>query len=84
MTPFTPQQTRRYQYIEIRHVSESLSGKTHIWKVFNCRGGYQLGLIVYRNGWRQYVFEPDDATEYSAGCLDDISAFMKGCGSSHA
>jgi len=34
-------------------------------------------VIVYRPGWRQYVFEPDEATEYSSGCLDDISAFMK-------
>lgn len=72
-----PQQTRRYQYIEIRHVSDSPSGKTHIWEVLNRRGKYVLGLITYRAGWRQYVFLPDAATEYSAGCLDDISAFMK-------
>lgn len=76
MTPAISQ-TRRYQYVEIRHVSDSPSGKTNIWKVLNRRGRYPLGLIVYRPGWRQYVFEPDDATEYSGGCLDDISAFMK-------
>jgi hypothetical protein len=73
---FDAQQTRRYQYIEIRHHGDSPSGKTHIWKVYNRSGGYVLGWIAYRPGWRQYVFEPDDATEYSAGCLDDISAFM--------
>ena len=74
---FDATQTRRYQYIEIRYVRSSTSGKTHMWRVMNRSGGYPLGLIVYRPGWRQYVFEPDEATEYSAGCLDDISAFMK-------
>ena len=70
-------QTRRYKYIEIRHHSDSQSGKTHTWKVYNRTGGYVLGWIAYRAGWRQYVFEPDEATEYSAGCLDDISSFMR-------
>lgn len=72
-----PTDTRRCQYIVIRHVSTSPSGKTHTWRVLHRAHGYGLGLIVYRPGWRQYVFQPNEVTEYSAGCLDDISAFMK-------
>ena len=70
-------QARIYQYIEVRHLLSSKSGKTHTWTVLNRSGGYGLGYIEYRTGWRQYVFMPHEETEYSAGCLDDISAFMK-------
>ena len=68
---------RTFEFITIARVSNSPSGKTHIFKVCNKRGGYRLGLIVYRPGWRQYVFEPEEATEYSAGCLADIADFMR-------
>ena len=36
-----------------------------------------LGLIKFSGAWRQYVFEPDQETMWSAGCLEEIAKFLK-------
>ena len=45
------------------------------------RTGEPLGEIRYWPAWRQFVFEPAcfplNSTIWSAGCLDQISAFLK-------
>ena len=69
--------THHFEFIDIRYVKSSASGKTHLWDVYNKTHKYYLGSICYRPSWRQYVFEPDECTEFSAGCLEDITSFMR-------
>ena len=69
--------THHFEFIDIRYVKSSASGKTHLWDVYNKTHKYYLGSICYRPSWRQYVFEPDEYTEFSAGCLEDIASFMR-------
>jgi hypothetical protein len=59
------------------------TGKTQSWSVVNKSGGYQLGLILWYNGWRQYVLRPIENTEYNDTCLDTINAFMKRLNKEH-
>ena len=35
-----------------------------------------LGVIVFDPRWRQYVFVPEDKTEWCDDCLEEISAFL--------
>lgn len=45
-----------------------------------CRNkeGTLLGLVIFEQGWKQYVFTPMlEELIFSATCLDDISHFLK-------
>jgi hypothetical protein len=43
----------------------------------NCSGmGHLLGHIYFSGAWRQYVFLPDENTQWSQGCLMGIVAFI--------
>jgi hypothetical protein len=66
-----------YEFITIRLIGSSASGKTSIFDVRSKKGGYLLGRIVWYSHWRQYAFSPVGATVYSAGCLRDIADFIK-------
>jgi hypothetical protein len=35
-----------------------------------------LGGIEFDGGWRQYVFNPDNGTQWSAGCMQKIVDFI--------
>ena len=48
---------------------------TDVWQVFGTTD--VLGRVEWSGRWRQYVFTPMKGTIYNAGCLDDISAFLK-------
>lgn len=52
------------------------TGKTQTWGVVNKSGGYRLGQILWYNGWRQYVFCPDENTDYNNTCLETIMNFL--------
>lgn len=49
--------------------------KTATWLV-HANEGIELGIIEW-GPWRQYNFIPSANTTFSAGCLDDIAAFLK-------
>ena len=36
-----------------------------------------LGTIEFSGRWRQYVFIPDENTQWSAGCLNNIIGFIQ-------
>lgn len=46
------------------------------WRVMAAVGGSPLGEIVYRESWRQYVFEPRRGVLLAANTLVEISSFM--------
>jgi hypothetical protein len=51
--------------------------KTKRWAVHNSQDGPQLGIIVFSGAWRKYVFCSADSIQFDAGCLDEISNFLK-------
>lgn len=49
--------------------------KTDVWDVRTAK--VALGWISWYGPWRQYVYYPLPVTVYSAGCMDEITAFIK-------
>jgi len=47
------------------------------YAIVNTQSDNDLGGIVWYQGWRQYVFRPNEGTEYNAGCLQSIVQFME-------
>lgn len=47
------------------------------WAVASKSGGDTLGLVKFFGRWRCYVFYPNYATIYNAGCLGDIGRFCE-------
>jgi hypothetical protein len=52
------------------------TGKTQQWRVINKSSGFNLGLIAWNGGWRQYTFLPSENTEFTNGCLETIIKFL--------
>lgn len=50
--------------------------KTGQWQIHS-KGGDILGLVSWYGRWRQYTFNPEEGTTYSAGCLRDLVAFLE-------
>lgn len=50
--------------------------RTEIWDVHSVRG-FRLGTILWRGGWRQYVFEPDADTVWSDGCMVEVQTKIR-------
>ena len=65
----------RTDYKHIRFAKMPASGKTGRWFCFNSRG-VELGQVYWYFGWRRYVFDPTDSTEFDASCLLDIADFL--------
>ena len=66
---------RVYEYVAMRYVGDSASGKTQVWRV-ETRHGDLLGVVRWFGRWRQYTFWPSSETLYSAGCLRDVGEFL--------
>lgn len=52
--------------------------KTKVFEVRAKSNGFQLGMIGWHGGWRQYVFTPtrSEETIWSEGCLRDLADFI--------
>jgi len=48
-----------------------------VWCVLNKKSGDELGEVRWHYPWRQYCYFPSQPAVYSAGCLDDIQAFIE-------
>jgi len=72
-----------YEYIDVFQTGTSKSGKTLAFSVRNRRSSDELGTIHWHGPWRQYVYNPADFTMYSAGCLRDVTVFLKGLNEDH-
>lgn len=51
--------------------------KTKRWSVWKRHSDYVLGFVHWLSRWRQYTYCPEPNTEYNAGCMKDIAAFLK-------
>lgn len=66
-----------YKYIRFVKTEPKKPRKTSIWSCRNKSAEFELGIIEWYRGWRQYCYFPSITGVYSAGCLDDISDFIK-------
>jgi hypothetical protein len=56
-------------------------GKTARYVITRCAlhdEQVDLGEILWKGGWWQYIFQPLPNTVWSASCLSNISAFLEG------
>jgi hypothetical protein len=57
-----------------------INRKTKVWSLRkdDDKGlGHLLGVVCFRYGWRQYVFAPENNTDWSKGCLEFVSQFLE-------
>ena len=60
-----------FEFIEEKH-------KTKVWGCFNNSTGYKLGEVKWFSAWRRYCFFLyRSSAGFNAGCLKDISDFIK-------
>ncbi len=68
-------------FIEFRKRRRQKGKKTDVWSVDKIDSNIEvqscLGWIQFDWAWRQYVFVADANTKWSAGCMDQISVFLK-------
>jgi len=53
----------------------SAPAKTKVWEVVNTLTEETLGMVKWSTGWRRYVFEPEDCTQYDSSCLSHLAIF---------
>ena len=66
-------------YIEFKKLKQKPNRKTREWVVEAISSGSvhnKLGIITWRGAWWQYVFEPEQDTVWSHGCLKQIEDFL--------
>jgi hypothetical protein len=66
------------EYLRFVQAPTPAGRKTQVWMVLSARTNDPLGLILWRGGWRQYVFEPEPMTVWSVGCMTDVQTFIGG------
>ncbi len=66
-----------YKYIYFTEVLPERLHKTFTWICRNKKSDEELGTVRWYAPWRQYCFFNRVQAVYSAGCLDDISNFIK-------
>jgi hypothetical protein len=66
-----------FQYIAFIELPVPAERKTKIWSCCNRKHGEELGKVMWNGQWRQYCYYPTCAAVYSAGCLNDITEFIK-------
>jgi hypothetical protein len=56
---------------------DSIPGrKTQVWDVESSDQKTYLGTILWKTGWRRYVFEPAERSVFDRACLDEIAQFI--------
>lgn len=64
-------------YLRFLQIEVPLTRKTQEWLVISLSSGDTLGVILWRGGWRQYVFEPDADTVWSDGCMTEVQTKIR-------
>jgi len=62
------------KWIQINILEEK--PKTKVFGIYSKKGEF-LGLVQWKNGWRQYVLEPIRNTIWAVSCLEDVTRFIK-------
>ena len=65
------------EFLEVKQWPDISRRKTHRWAVLNREAGNLLGVISWYGAWRQYTYNPEPGTVYSAGCLRDIAEVIE-------
>jgi len=66
-----------YEYLIFKQAPVKPNWTTTQWYCLNKKSSILLGLIKWESSWRQYCYYPQCDAVYSAGCLNDISDFIK-------
>lgn len=64
-------------YLRFERLPTGAHRKTGIWLVLSLSSELALGVILWRGGWRQYVFEPDADTVWSDGCMTEVQTKIR-------
>ncbi len=63
-------------YMTATELPQRAGLKTRRREIRNLRDGYALGDVYWYGDWRQYVFQPEPGTEFSASYLREIVEFL--------
>lgn len=64
-------------YLRFQEFPPAPGRKTVRVLVVSRSSNYSLGVILWRGGWRQYVFEPEPSTVWSDGCMVEVQAKIR-------
>ncbi len=69
----------KYKHIYFRDMSHYYPRRKTLTYLCINKSEIVLGRVAWRSGWRRYAFTPCRVEKliFSAGCLDDISHFIK-------
>jgi hypothetical protein len=62
------------KYIHFKKIEDK--PKTSVWSCRNNSGDYQIGIVKWNPGWRQYCFFSEPDMVFSIGCMEDICKFI--------
>jgi len=63
-----------YKFIHVgRNVGLDEHAGKPIYYIFNNKGNYAMGRILYYPAWRQWVATFDEEAVWSTGCLEDVN-----------
>jgi hypothetical protein len=64
-------------YMNFRKTEKPRGKVTETWEVTSTASGCLLGCVLWRTGWRRYVFEPEVNTVFDAVCLRELTDFVE-------
>lgn len=76
---------KTYKFIKIQQSAtvrggisweEEFEGKP-VYRIYNNKGGDQIGILSWYKPWRQYVFSSREECVFNNSCLRDILDFME-------
>ena len=68
--------SQQFEFITIKYIGDSPTGKTRIYDVISNEDGFVLGIIKWNPHWRKYWFLPSNDTGYEEKCMGDIANFL--------
>lgn len=63
-------------HLKFKKLPKKKGHKLHIYKVHNVNFRQDIGIIHWRGGWRQYVFQSYPEIDMSRGCHKQIDEFI--------
>lgn len=63
-------------HLTFRKLPKKKGAKLHKYRVVNHKFGKQIGIIHWRGGWRQYVFQALPEIDMSRSCHKEIDKFI--------
>lgn len=63
-------------HLKFRKLPLGKGAKLNIYKVINIKLDQEIGIIHWRGGWRQYVFQAEPEIDMSRSCHKQIDKFI--------